>query len=260
MKSGFILTSVIAVTAAQSIADLPACSLNCLTTGLGATGCDLMDFACSCNKVNILTPSIEPCVAQACTSSADQTKIVSVLEAICKNAGVPVAIPLSGSIAVSATTSATASVTSNNVVLPNTSVTSSSVAVPITSAASSSTLVSPSTSTNPIPSSSIPSRATSSGSGCVVVTETVTMTVTPGQPPATIPTTSTSRPTVPPSSAPPFPTPSSLSRSSSRVSSGTGTGLPLTSLPPLQSINAAPTAAVMGPVYAGMLGLAALVL
>ncbi|KAF2715441.1 hypothetical protein K504DRAFT_457607 [Pleomassaria siparia CBS 279.74] len=86
------LSALIALTTAQTIADLPSCSLSCVVDGVSATGCSTTDFACSCGKADVLTPSITPCVKSAC-SEDDQAKVITALEGICAAAGVPISIP-----------------------------------------------------------------------------------------------------------------------------------------------------------------------
>jgi hypothetical protein len=95
MRYTFILATLLAVATAQSLANLPSCSLSCVLTGVSATGCPATDFACSCGKADILTPSITPCVQKAC-SQADQSKTIAALEGICAAAGVPITIPNPG--------------------------------------------------------------------------------------------------------------------------------------------------------------------
>ncbi|KAF2797468.1 hypothetical protein K505DRAFT_322520 [Melanomma pulvis-pyrius CBS 109.77] len=100
MKYTFTVAAFLALATAQSIADLPSCSLSCVLTGVTATGCSPTDFACSCGKADILTPSVTPCVQKAC-SAADQAKVISTLEGICAAAGVPITIPTPGAPATS---------------------------------------------------------------------------------------------------------------------------------------------------------------
>ncbi len=50
MKYTFTVAAFLALATAQSIADLPSCSLSCVLTGVTATGCSPTDFACSCGK------------------------------------------------------------------------------------------------------------------------------------------------------------------------------------------------------------------
>lgn len=101
MKNTFILTAFAAVAAAQSITDLPPCSLSCLTTAIKGLGCGLTDFACSCKKASELTPVITPCVQTACSDPADQSKTLGALAGICAAAGSPIenAAPASSALA-----------------------------------------------------------------------------------------------------------------------------------------------------------------
>lgn len=90
MKSLLILAFLRALTAAQGIADLPPCSLSCLSTAVTGLGCSLTDFACSCQKASELTPIVTPCVQSACTDPADQAKTNAALAAICASVGSPI--------------------------------------------------------------------------------------------------------------------------------------------------------------------------
>lgn len=93
MKSYVAASALFAATAmAQAISDLPSCSLNCLVTGITGTGCSLTDYACACPKASALTATLTPCVQAACSSAADQAKVITVLEGICANAGFPITI------------------------------------------------------------------------------------------------------------------------------------------------------------------------
>lgn len=93
MKNALIVSAITALAAAQSIADLPACSLTCLTSAIPSLGCGLTDFACSCKKADTLTPQLTPCVKSACKDEADQAKVMTVLSSICAAAGVPIEAP-----------------------------------------------------------------------------------------------------------------------------------------------------------------------
>lgn len=96
MKNALVVSAITALAAAQSIADLPACSLTCLTSAIPSLGCGLTDFACSCKKADTLTPQLTPCVQSACSDAADQAKVLTVLSSICAAAGVPIEAPASG--------------------------------------------------------------------------------------------------------------------------------------------------------------------
>jgi len=93
MKYAFTVAALLALVSAQGITDLPHCSLSCILTGVGATGCEVTDFKCACEKANILTPSVTPCVQKACSDKADRATVIKVLEGICASAGVPITIP-----------------------------------------------------------------------------------------------------------------------------------------------------------------------
>lgn len=94
MKSTLILATLTALVAAQGIADLPSCSLSCLTTAITGLECGITDFACSCQKSSELTPVVTPCVQSACSDPADQSKTIEVLGGICAAAGFPIEVPV----------------------------------------------------------------------------------------------------------------------------------------------------------------------
>ncbi|KAJ5313128.1 uncharacterized protein N7443_000012 [Penicillium atrosanguineum] len=80
-----------AITSAQ-ISNIPQCSLNCLTSALGADGCsELTDFACHCQKTS-LVEQVVPCVKQAC-DVMDQQAVSNVVVSLCSGAGHPVSVP-----------------------------------------------------------------------------------------------------------------------------------------------------------------------
>ncbi|KAF2251426.1 hypothetical protein BU26DRAFT_563363 [Trematosphaeria pertusa] len=93
MKYTLTLAAIAAFAAAQTITDLPSCSLQCVASGVTGVGCELTDFECSCKKADELTPKVTPCVQQACPDAADQQKVISTLEGICASAGFPITVP-----------------------------------------------------------------------------------------------------------------------------------------------------------------------
>ncbi|KAJ4359160.1 hypothetical protein N0V95_002412 [Ascochyta clinopodiicola] len=93
MKYTIFISAITAFTAAQTITDLPPCSLECLASAIGGLDCDLTDFACSCQKASQLTPVVTPCVQNACADAADQSKTSEVLSQICAAVGFPIGVP-----------------------------------------------------------------------------------------------------------------------------------------------------------------------
>jgi len=93
MKNTIAFAAFTALVAAQTITDLPSCSLQCLASAIGGLQCELTDFACSCQKADKLTPVVTPCVQTACTDAADQAKTIEVLSGLCAAAGFPVEAP-----------------------------------------------------------------------------------------------------------------------------------------------------------------------
>jgi len=107
MKYAFTVSALLALAAAQGIGDLPQCSLSCILAGVPQTGCDVTDFKCACGKADVLTPAITPCVQKACTSPADQAKVIEVLQGICASVGVPITVPNPGQSSAPAPASST---------------------------------------------------------------------------------------------------------------------------------------------------------
>ncbi|CAI6310201.1 unnamed protein product [Periconia digitata] len=126
MKYTFVY-AFIAVAAGQSISDLPTCATSCLITGATNVGCGLTDFACACRKSSELTPALTTCVQGDCPSTEDQQKVVSVVSALCSQAGVPINAGSSSSVSSSASSRTTASSTSLTYLPPNLSLSGTSV-------------------------------------------------------------------------------------------------------------------------------------
>ncbi|KAF2440106.1 hypothetical protein P171DRAFT_435914 [Karstenula rhodostoma CBS 690.94] len=242
MKYIFTIAALAALTAAQSIADLPSCSLSCVVSGVSSIGCSATDFECSCTKADQLTPAVTPCVQKACTSTADQVKVITVLEGLCAAAGFPIDVPVHAASSSAAPAPSSAAPQSSEVA-------SSSVAPTIQT----SVPATPSLTDIVIPSTNyaFPSATEES---CVVVTVTVTKT--------------------PSSAVAPYPTGPVGTGVTPVVPSGTGappvvpsgTGVPPV-VPSGTGVHSAPppyfTGAATGlkvPAVAGLMGLAALVL
>src|SRR5437764_15239780 len=66
LLTGFQLFASSTLVAAVSINDYPPCALTCLANNLAATGCGLLDFACSCSKPDFLFKS-SVCIAETCS-------------------------------------------------------------------------------------------------------------------------------------------------------------------------------------------------
>lgn len=87
-----VFATFAAVAAAQSITDLPTCSLTCFATAIPSTGCGLTDLKCACEKAEEVTPKVQPCVQSSC-GKADQEKALTVLAALCQKEGVTIPLP-----------------------------------------------------------------------------------------------------------------------------------------------------------------------
>lgn len=158
MKSYVAIGALLAaLTSAQSIGDLPTCSLTCIVNGVSGVGCSATDFACSCGKSAQLSASVTPCVQSAC-SAADQQKVITVLEGICKSVGITITLGTGG-----ATSSAAPPA-------------SSSAAPP----ASSSSEAAPPASSSGSGSGSYSSAAPASSSACTTSTTYTTVTASSG--------------------------------------------------------------------------------
>ncbi|KAF2114260.1 hypothetical protein BDV96DRAFT_112810 [Lophiotrema nucula] len=236
MKYTSTILALAAVTVAQTISDLPSCSLACVANGVTGVDCSITDFECACGKADQLTPSVTPCVQQACSDTADQAKVITVLEGICASAGVPITIPEPGasSSAAPASSAPASSAAAASSVAPTVE-TSAPVSTAATSAAGYPTA--------------------SAEETCVESTITVTVTATASKP----------VPTAPGSSAAPYPTtpapyPSAPAGTGSPVvPKPSGSGAPAQPSSPPQFTGAASAVKVPAGV-AGVLGLVAYLL
>jgi hypothetical protein len=89
MKYTIILAALSAYVAAQTVDDLPACSVDCLTNGMSKAGCDTTDTTCACSKAEAINEDITPCIEREC-SSWDDYEFRYIVTEICYNAGVPI--------------------------------------------------------------------------------------------------------------------------------------------------------------------------
>lgn len=60
--------SMAALVSAQSISDIPACALPCISTAVGSTSCGATDLKCICMKDNMskIQGAATPCVIEKC--------------------------------------------------------------------------------------------------------------------------------------------------------------------------------------------------
>lgn len=57
-------------TIASELAQLPSCSLTCISTAVTGAGCTLTDYACQCGTgKDAITKAATPCIAAACSAS-----------------------------------------------------------------------------------------------------------------------------------------------------------------------------------------------
>ena len=60
-----IVIAGLAATVAAQLPDLPMCALTCLTSNIGATGCGLTEFDCSCSNEPFVLAS-KDCIDDKC--------------------------------------------------------------------------------------------------------------------------------------------------------------------------------------------------
>ncbi|KAF2018660.1 CFEM-domain-containing protein [Aaosphaeria arxii CBS 175.79] len=167
----FAIASFIALASVASaqLDNIPQCALSCLLTPLSNDGCPALDdFKCHCEKADSLFSSAIPCVQKAC-EAADQQKTIEAVEGTCKQAGVPIQVPVIGSSSAAGTPtptptpSATPSATPEESSTPTPSATPSET--PEQSSAASSALVTATPSGNGTVPSSTPSATVSEFTG-----------------------------------------------------------------------------------------------
>jgi hypothetical protein len=89
MKHFITLAGLAALISAQTVDDLPPCSVQCLQNGMKLAGCAIDDIKCACAKVDSISDDISPCLETAC-DSGDMDIFRDLVIQACKNAGVPI--------------------------------------------------------------------------------------------------------------------------------------------------------------------------
>merc|ERR1711879_17317 len=87
MRSAILSIAIFAVGAmAQSVADLPTCSLPCFATTPSSNGCQLTDVPCLCADTAFQT-AVAACIQVSCTDAADLQGAATVGAALCQGQG-----------------------------------------------------------------------------------------------------------------------------------------------------------------------------
>jgi len=89
MKYSFVALAlgVTSVLGQSIVPGLPECATDCLVKGLASTGCEIVDFKCSCSNEAFVTGA-RTCIAGVC-DEADQQKALEVAGDLCAKAGAP---------------------------------------------------------------------------------------------------------------------------------------------------------------------------
>jgi hypothetical protein len=98
MKYFFTLAGLAALISAQTVDDLPPCSVTCLLNGMKLAGCAVDDIHCACVKADTINNDISPCLKTAC-DSVDENNFRDLATQICKNVGVLITTEPTGEIA-----------------------------------------------------------------------------------------------------------------------------------------------------------------
>ncbi|KAF6230615.1 hypothetical protein HO173_011152 [Letharia columbiana] len=148
MKCLFLLHTLLAASlvGAQSVADLPSCSLPCFSTAIATTNCGDTDYVCQCTAAHAATirSSVTACLAKSTCSLGDLEKIQTWSNTFCPS------VLSSASAASASSTSSTSSSTSAS---PSSTTSdrsgSTSSAVPVVIASSTSASASSTSSVSP---------------------------------------------------------------------------------------------------------------
>jgi hypothetical protein len=98
MKYFFTLAGLAALISAQTVDDLPPCSVTCLLNGMKLAGCAVDDLQCACVNAGTMNNDISPCLKTAC-DSVDENTFRDLATQICKNVGVLITTQSNGEIA-----------------------------------------------------------------------------------------------------------------------------------------------------------------
>ncbi|KAM0800927.1 hypothetical protein BDR22DRAFT_888942 [Usnea florida] len=116
MKCQLVLPTLLtaSLVGAQSVADLPSCSLPCFSTAVAATGCGVTDYLCQCSATNAasIKSSVTSCLATSTCSIGDLEKVQTFSNTFCPS------VLSSASEASASPTSSTSSATSDTLSSP----------------------------------------------------------------------------------------------------------------------------------------------
>ncbi|CAD6564939.1 MAG: hypothetical protein ASARMPREDX12_004514 [Alectoria sarmentosa] len=145
MKCFFLLQTLLvpSLVRAQSVADLPSCSLSCFATAVAATSCGDTDYVCQCTAANAATikSSVTTCLAQSTCSLGDLEKIQTWSKTFCPNV-----LSSASEASASSTASASSSTSTNPTSTTSSTSSSTSSALPVAVASPASASASTSTS------------------------------------------------------------------------------------------------------------------
>jgi hypothetical protein len=89
MKYTIVLATLSAFVVAQTVDNLPACSVDCLNNGIVKAGCAATDTVCACSRADAINEYVTPCIEKEC-SPWDDYEFRYIVTEICYNAGVPI--------------------------------------------------------------------------------------------------------------------------------------------------------------------------
>ncbi|OLL23958.1 GPI-anchored CFEM domain protein [Neolecta irregularis DAH-3] len=99
-----LVLALAALTAAQSIGDLPACAQLCLANGISGSGCTAANIKCVCASTAFLE-GLASCVRERC-SPADRVVVANFATTLCSGAGVTIPADIVSSVTAAAATAA----------------------------------------------------------------------------------------------------------------------------------------------------------
>ncbi|PKY06114.1 CFEM-domain-containing protein [Aspergillus campestris IBT 28561] len=126
MKSLLAFASVLAaaLVSAQTLPDIPGCSMQCFLDALMNDGCPgLMDFGCHCQKPELVS-KVTPCVKSSC-GIPEQATVSDVVMKQCASAGHAISIPPVGEATPTATATSSTDTASSSVSPPSNTMSSS---------------------------------------------------------------------------------------------------------------------------------------
>jgi hypothetical protein len=92
MRTTIIITALSALVGAQSPADFPPCSADCLDYAMLNVGCATGAIECGCGRYQDINAHITTCLEHQCTL-AEEKEFRNLAVAICAHAGIPIGHP-----------------------------------------------------------------------------------------------------------------------------------------------------------------------